>query len=339
MTGLDMLHLWAPMDAFTVARMNEDAGWSLARITTPKCPKLPPMLRDGTGKVVYASKAWMNLDGPGSLRLNVNDKGLRLAFNPSKALHPFELAPLDALPDVWALVEDKARGRGIEFNGKALRLARVDLARQSVMDEPIRSYSTAYGMLSGPRMSKTAQYPDGFRIGNKASQTVFYSKRDELLHTYKDSFGCPERLLRVEAKFLRHESATKALQATYIPDLFSLTQTDLDQAYTGYLKETVFRLAGPVQTRIPFPDLEMTWHVQGGNLDKYLALLGVDRALSVHGGLNGFMAFLSSMGLSRSTLNRYHRKVKKYMDWNLRLNDCTTTTRGLYEELWSKFVA
>lgn len=339
MTGIDMLHLWAPMDAFTVARMDEDAGWSLTRNTTPKCPKLPPMLRDGTGKVVFASKAWMNFDGPGSLRLDINTKGLRLAFNPSKALHPYELAPLDALPDVWAMVEGKARERGIELNREALRLSRVDLARQSVMDEPIRSYGSAYGMLSGPRMSKTAQYPDGFRIGNKGSQTVFYSKRDELVYTYKDSFGCPERLLRVEPKFLRHEDASRALQATYIPDLLRLTQSDIDQAYTGYLKQTVFKVSGPVQTRIPFPDLETAWHEQGGKLDKYLALLGVDQAMDIHGGIDGFMAFLSGMGLSRPTLWRYRKTVIKLMDQLVRLNNSTTTTGALYGELWSKFVA
>ncbi len=319
--------------------MSPETGWSIKSSITPKHPKVAPLLVDGSGELIWGTGAYLNTKAPGSPRFDIDFRGLRISFNPNKILHPYELAPLDALSEAYNGVEDLGLGLGIQWDAAALRLSRIDLAGQSEMNEPLHVYRDAYHMLSGPRCKVKKEHETGVAIGNRQTQTVFYSKRDELLKSHKNGMGCPDRLLRCEVKWLDHAPATKAFQVTYLHELLSLPTSAFDGAYKDYLNTTVFRSSEGTQTTIPFTELSDLWERCNGKLSRYRAYFEPIGITFVHGGLVGYLDTLRAFGINRMAIHREEKRIREAINVMSELNGARLPVADLFHELKNKFAA
>lgn len=304
--GIDKLTIHVP--DFDVERLDPENGWTVQSSSTPSCPEPPPLLRDRAGRTVYGTKAHFNTS---RIRFDLNDTGLRIDLNPSKLKHPWQLLGVEGLGLVEDVIQGEAHLAGIHYDPKALQLSRVDLARQSIMPEPIPVYSHAFGMMDAKRMPGAA-YPSGQHFKNGQRQAVFYDKRAELVHRLKKGMGCKENTLRAEARWMHHRPVTKALGLTYFHELQETDNGHLQTVYRDFMQRDVFRTIGDGSQAVLPLDLDKTFDemLNGQNygaVSRFERRVGLDFLLFSFGGLKGYRAYLLNKGLGRS-------RVKKHFD-------------------------
>lgn len=323
--GIDKLTLWA--EDYKVDRLAPSHGWTVQASTSPQAPEPLPLHRDKTGAIVCGNKAHFNTE---LLRFDIDQRGLRIDLNPSKLRHPWRLSGAQILGTVEDVIQGQARKAGLHFDGADLRLSRLDLCQQATMPEPLQVYGHAYALMSGKRMNSST-YPNGAMFRNRQRQAIFYDKRAELIHRHKEGLGCHEKTLRAEARFMRHKSVTDETGLTYLHDLRATTDEHLMGVYRGFMARDVFRLNGTGQQCImPIKDLDATFEAIMENtparsvLQVFERSVGIGLLIDQFGGIDGYMTYLSTKGLHRSTIWRHANKVRELIGYN-RL---TTATDG-----------
>lgn len=336
--GIDKLTVFTPN--FQVEDLSTERGWSIQRAETPDAPKPNPLHRDGTGRIVYGNKAYVNT---GTVRFDLDHRGLRIDLNPSKLVHPWKLAGVDVMGTVEDLIQTEADRHGLQFDPNDLRLSRLDLARQHEMTEPLSVYGHAYRLMQGKRMT-TAQFPNGARFGNRQRQAVFYDKRAELIHRLKEGLGCPNKLLRAEARFMAHKAATAATGITYLHQLQKAGDGQLLESYTAFLSRDVFRVKGDgTQSIIPLENMDKVFDriMQTTKRDAvalFERAMGINLLLVQFGGIDGYLDYLTRKGFERTTVWRAGNKVRELIELNRQMGEEGKTNADLVFELRNTFL-
>ena len=97
---------------------------------------IPPLLTDGTGAEVYATKLHHN--APCGTTFDVDHRGALVSFNPSKLYtgHPFELlTDPSKLVQVASHVMERASAVGLDFDIAGATLDRLDPSIQAVLQD------------------------------------------------------------------------------------------------------------------------------------------------------------------------------------------------------------
>jgi len=333
--GVDKLTLFTP--DYHVHDLSPSQGWTVHRRESPDAPETPSLLRDGTGKTVYANKAFVKTE---RVTFDINSYGLRVDLNPSKGHHPWHLSP--DLDGVTREIMHGAERYGLLLDPDNLRLVRLDLARQSEMPETPSTYGHAFTLLRGKRM-KSAIYPDGAHFRNGQRQAIFYSKRAELMYRHKEGYGCPSRLLRAEARFMTHKATTQATGLTYLPDIVRAQPEQLFEVYRDFMARDVFRITGDGQQEIiPFKGLSgflrdcRENHRNG--IDRFLSVRGAETLFVQFGGFEGFVAFLEEAGVNRTTAWKVGKRSAEGIERGRIFNPGNKTTGDLVAELRDTFL-
>ena len=341
--GIDKLTLTFPHGGFKIADLSEGKGWSFKRNTSPKCPTLPVLLRDGKRRVIKASSVHLNTE---HFQQDVNQFGLRVILNPSKLIteHPFHLVGVEALPDIERLIESTYSLYGVEYDWSQAKFTRIDPACQSEMDEPLPAYGQILGFLKGKRMS-TLQYPGGTYFRNGQREVVFYGKRDALIHEHKSDMGCSSRMQRVELKLKTTDEVKKRLSSNTWEGLKTMTNQDLHEVYRAVMQKEIFKTSQGFQTYIPFQELEQRFKqhlspkgkISSHTLNKYKAEHGIDALLARHGGVECYLEFLRLQGMSRQKIHDERKRISESNDLNIQ--GMERSNLNLLEELKLKFAA
>jgi len=336
--GIDKLTLW--VEDYGVEHLDAGHGWTVQSSLSPANPEPMPLHRDKSG-VVYGNKAHFNTD---RVRLDIDQRGLRIDLNPSKLKHPWHLSGMDVLGTVEDVIQGEAHLAGIKFDPLDLRLSRLDLARQADMTEPLSVYSHAFHLMNGKRMA-TSTYPTGAMFKNGQRQAIFYGKRAELIHRHKEGFGCGEHTLRAEARFMKHKPVATATGLTYFHDLLQTDDVHLLDVYRGFMARDVFRITGDGQQAIiPLEDLDATFDLirmtssERKLLETFERSAGIGLLLVQFGGINGYLDYLSTKGLERTRIWKHGQRLQKLMAYNGMLNEHGKTTPDLVNELRTAFL-
>lgn len=271
-----------------------------------------PMYTDLKGKQVEANSLYFN----GGATYDISAKGLMVTFNPSKNLHPFNLTSTGKeLNNQIKLVEKELKSIGIVTNIEDMKLSRFDLAKNQTMQHPQSMYHDGLKYLKGKR-SESRQAPDGFYIGNKSHESLFYNKYKQLKYD-KIEVIAPERLARFEARFRNTETVRRYTTISSLNELKSIENEDIDSMYKTYLNKVVFtRVNIGIQSLIDFESEAQLYQslksqYPKGYFNYYLNLNSAEYVLSKFGSMENFIRFLESVGENRMSI---HRKVNKLKD-------------------------
>jgi hypothetical protein len=282
----------------------------------------PPLIRDGLGAEVYATKLHHNaVDGTS---FDIDHRGLYVAFNPSKIHHGHPFALLtdpSKLMQVGSHVLRLANAVGIDMDPAGAALYRVDLAKQNVMDEPVPVYGQALRYARGTRMNRK-EYPDGHLFHNSNRELCFYDKHRELTRKVRGRAPVttivPEGLLRAESRLMGGDAIAKDIGLVTLGQLMTADPIALSTAYAKNMDRLLFHpINAGHQLAISFADdlafIEGLASQSGwGAWDRYERQHGTLGLVESHGGIDGverlLWAFHERGGISRAGV---YRKLKR----------------------------
>ncbi len=247
---------------------------------------------------------------------DISTKGLAIHFNPSKQLHPFNLISAgDTLNKHLAEVEKEMHSIGIVTNIDTMKLSRFDLAKNQSMQYPLPMYHEALRYLKGKRQESLAA-PDGYYIGNKSHQTIFYNKAKELKHSKVEAIT-PENFARLESRFKSTDAVKRYTTITSLNELKRIDAADIDSMYKSHLNKSVFtRSQLGTQMLIDFNNEIQLYSTLKSQMPKgyfnyWLNINSIDALLVRFGSIEGIKQFLSDAGENRMTI---HRNIEKLQE-------------------------
>lgn len=299
---------------------------------------VPPLITDGNGEVVFASKLHHN--APDGTTFDVNPHGLLVSFNPSKLFtgHPFDLlTDPSKLVQVASKVMERADAVGLDFDPMGAALYRVDPAKQAVLKDPPAQYGQALRYARGTRMNRK-EYPDGVLFHNRNRELCFYDKARQL-NSGKGRKGAlpvvvPDNLLRAEVRLMHNATISKDTGCSTFGQLVSIDPLKLTEAYVRNIDRLLFdpinagqQLALSFADDLSFVEQLATRHGRRA-LDVYERLHGTLNLLELHGGLEGYTRFVWALeergGVSRSAAYRKLTRIRR----DLRERATLDTLRG-----------
>jgi hypothetical protein len=225
---------------------------------------------DKRGQVICGN-SFLNVD---EFSLDISKYGLKLNFNPSTLLHPFELATMDELPTAEEIVLEALFRHGIELDINSCHLTRLDLTKQAETTQPCSNYQSVFEYLRMPRYNDKVSYHTGFQYGNNSSekQIVFYDKREELFH--KSGIKIDNNFTRCETRYKK--KAGQKLGISSYGQLSNAKQETLDFIFNRDIEKLLSHPKGVHQLTIDFPsEVEylkgLKREYPKGYINKYLA--------------------------------------------------------------------
>jgi hypothetical protein len=245
-TGIDKI--WLHTTDFTV----RDADFLTTRMERVKESEKDKYLlehqiyTDKRGQIICGN-SYLNID---EFSLDINRYGLKLNFNPSTLLHPFELATMDDLKKAENIVLEALNTNGIELDIASCHLTRLDLTKQAETKQPCSNYEKVFSYLRMPRYNNKLSYDTGFQYGNNSSekQIVFYDKREELL--YKSGIRIDNNFTRCETRYKK--KAGQKLGISRYGELSNAKQETLDFIFNRDIDKLLSHPKG-TQLIIDFP--------------------------------------------------------------------------------------
>ena len=272
--------------------------------------EVPFLINDSQGNDYFGNKAFIQTDNS---IIDINNRGLLIAFNPSKILHPYKLN--SNLKEITETIKKEVSKSGIDTDINNMRVSRLDLTKQAEMKQPIHTYNDVFGYLRGKRLT-SKQYPSGFNFGNKSNEVVFYDKRAEMVYKHKMNLA-EKNFMRAEVKFKKSKNVCSETSLTNYRNLLDAPLDQLKTSYDNYLNNRVFNNMnlGEQLTLNFYKEADIlksyiSQHPRGG-INKYLMDLGLDTALEMFSGLEGFKMLLEAIDVPQRTIYRTIANLNK----------------------------
>ncbi len=315
--GIDMVYMTAKPDEFLI----RSAGGFMHQQTVKNYGEAPEIWGYTSEGQPLTGKLFVNRGAGGhAASIDVKPYGMTIQVNPSKLLHPYELTT-DISTAVDA-VKDLLHGLTVDVDVDTMRLSRVDITKQAQMKHPIESFTGAFGALNGKRMKQRTQYPDGFQVGNKSRQVVFYDKhREQLLHD--PNTPTPENLLRCEARFMKQTvgHVKTGIGCGVLRDLQQADPDQLTSAYNRFLLQDIFRTSDGVQLSLDYGyEIDVlsgflkSTRSQSKAVDDYIITAGVEHVLNSFGELSHFRQVLVNLGVAKRTAYRIEANLRQRVE-------------------------
>lgn len=234
-TGIDKIQVWTPLPEVSVQDASTNVFGRFMNIKQGET-EIPFLLTDKKGFQVYADRIYHNSK---LAQYTINNRGLQIQFNPSKLRHQYHLSGTGKwFSATIKSIAKELRAIGIDTNLDAMKLARLDLAKQSQMRNPYYSYIDAFRLLKAKRAKNQREYPNGYLVGNTRWEVMSYDKKQELLeHNYQIK---ESNLMRLEARWLKPKAVSGLCHVDTLPVLASLAPEELDSIYVEHLNTKYF---------------------------------------------------------------------------------------------------
>ncbi len=306
-----------------------------------------PTWKDSKGHEIKANGFHHNTD---LFNLTIDYKGCNIQFNPSKIKHQYNLLSTGVeLKETISTIETEIN-KVCSLDFKNMSLCRFDLARNESMDFPISMYFGGLRLLKGKR-SDSRNEPEGFYIGNRTHQSIFYNKETGLKYSLGNSnFITPPNFMRGECRWLKSLAVKRyANGIRNINDLFELSPFDLDSAYRNYFNRVIFvRSKIGDQLKIDWNDEIQLFQSLKKDMPKayfsyWLQLNSINNLMEQFGSMQSLKDFISSaeLGETRISVFRTLKKLEQLIALKGQLDKQrnVVTDASLLQEIKQRFVA
>jgi hypothetical protein len=273
--------------------------------------------------------------------IDINDKGMRLVFNPSVISAKGRVNHLANNRKDMAMVNEIVQGvcneLQIDTCVKTHTLHRIDLAKDCTMNMPVEEYFPVLSALDGKRM-KVVGYPDGHSFRNGQREGMFYNRG---LKVQMDTGKQMENsLARFEFRAKNKIEVCKRLKVGQWNQLIDCEQEHISLVYREFLTADIFRIKHAANEIALLPTIEaeiiktMSWK-------KYRNMTADLWQIENYGGIEAVNKTMELSGVSKSARYRYLENMRE----SIQLAKFLESKRGrgkmnrLYEELFNKFVA
>ena len=287
--------------------------------------------------LVFGSKAWHNAgEELGNLAVNIDCRGMQIAWNPSKMLGKFagELATPQEAYNTTEILQDYLQSIGISTHLNTHKVSRIDLAKDRNMQDKVFTYSDALSLLNARRENKKTLYPDGLTLGNKSRQGCFYDKGLELTNEKSNQMRC-------ELRLLKSKPIQSGLDVSHLHQIKHITSEALQTCYADYINKDLYKLGEFNQLSFDFMtevSILKSFQQQGRNaFEKWIMLNGIDYVLDVYG-KDGIKNILVHSGFSNKHVLDCMKKISTMLQINSFRTDRPTLS-AKYEEIRQKFTA
>ena len=254
-------------------------------------------------------------------KIDVSPYGLKVDFNPSTLLHPFNLiTSREGISEAVGMVREQLSQVGVYLDLEGAGVSRLDLTKQAQVNGGPAAYVDVWNTLQGKRMQRNRkQYPDGFELGNGQRRAVFYHKEKQLHQVKRLTTQTPKDLTRAEVRWTKSKSAGNTKTGPGIGRLIHLLDAEpeqLTEAYNRFLLKDVFRTPDGWQTSLNFDtEVEVLQSFRQqypkGGINKYIQLEGVEAVIQRFGGLELFGEALERAGYKRTAIYQNMGKIRE----------------------------
>jgi hypothetical protein len=315
MSGIDMLHLTTTdvqikdmtSQNFGINCSKKQGGGELPKFT------------DLSGNTVQCNSIFHFSD---VATFDYGLKGLRIILNPSKKFHEYNLLSTGKqFNELMNTVQKQCDNLGIKTDVNQMSIARLDLAKNSVMNFPVHYYSEAFGMVKGKR-TRNKENISSYYIGNKQHEVCFYDKQAELIERHKGKYYevVPENFMRSENRFKKTKQVLKHSNISTLSMLKDVTPLELEDIRKNYLNKIIFnQLKSGHQTVIDWnSEVEFFQNIKTSMprvyMNHWLMLRSVDELMNDFKTLENLKLFFESCGEKRIVVYRNIKKIQQLID-------------------------
>lgn len=345
MIGIDKIALhtrdFKPLD------LTDRSVWGIASNQKQGSTGDIPTWVDSKGHTTQANSVYHNHE---LFNLTIDYKGCVISLNPSKIKHEYNLVSTGLeLKETLSTIETEIN-KVCSLDFKNMSMTRFDLARNESLDFPISMYFGGLRLLRGKR-SESRNEPEGFYIGNRTHQSIFYNKETGLRYSLGNSnFITPPNFMRAECRLMKSLSVKRyANGIRNINDLFELSPSDLDSAYRNYFNRVIF-----VRSKIG-EQLKIDWNDEielfkalkkdkpKGYFSYWLQLNSINNLMEQFGSMQSIKEFIISCEGkdNRSVVYRNLKKLEQLLALKGQLDKQrnVVTDASLLQEIKQRFVA
>lgn len=311
---------------------------------------LPKIITDKSGKCEHGIKAlYFGKKLPFIIDVKPTkdklDTRLKLSFNPSKILHPYNLIQdTNEIKSVVSEIKKELKDVGIMFDVEGENISRLDPAKQPIMDRSLSTYRPVYDFMEGSRM-KQRGYESGYLFISSEHQICFYSKSEELKNQTLD------RMLRGEVRFLSSRSVRENTGISCLNDLYKTDCYEWNEFYKKHLNNRIFKYHLPEgldESKILDFDSEVKrlqrfmFNSDGkqkrGAILKWLVALHFDLILVGIYSTDFFFQIMKEAGFTSRHINNIKRDFSDMMQTSINKGNLLSVS-VLINELKEKFAA
>ena len=295
------------------------------------------------------SKAYLNSD---LYNLTINERGLSVAFNPSKILHSYSLTnDTHQIEELWDNIKGDVQNKGVLLApDNELKVSRFDMAQNEQMNLPIAFYASLFKSLKGKRMNNR-EYPSSYYFTNKSRELNFYDKTEEVKGRTKMGqapIEVPQRLMRAELRAKKRDTVGRIYRVNDLESILKVGDAYRVEKYKHTLQTQVFA-NGNNQEQLQLYALDYDKELRTlkalkekhsrGSVDKYLGYKGLETLLEDFGNLENFRSLLLEGGYARE----YTYRVIKDLEERIQALSFFQTVNQkeniskLYNEVYTKF--
>lgn len=302
-----------------------------------------PVFHDLKGNTIEANGFYHNSK---LANYDINKKGLKISFNPSKHFHPYNLVSTgEELERVVTSIQKELSEIGIKTNLNSSKVVRADITKNAILEAPFDCYLSALRLLRGKRQ-QTTEYPSGYLISNSLHQTIIYDKAKKL---ELDKANCiiPKNLFRGEVRATRGKAVSKFFNFSTLSDLMELHSSEIDNSYKKYMSEIIFNSKNTEkQLSIVFEDeiqffKELKEKFPRGYFNEWLHVISIDELFRMFGSIKTFQLFLRENGENRTNISRFTKKIQDLIEIRGQLSNIRKqkTASEQLHEIKTKLVA
>ena len=259
---------------------------------------------------------------------------MNIQFNPSKALHPYNLVtdPKE-VSMVCDQIQDSLSDFGIKLNLENALQTRLDFAKQDFMNRPLSNYNYGFDFIGGKRMKKIG-YEDGYTFHNKSHEACFYDKgkkkkNDSLIG-----------MMRVEQRLKDSDTINKFTGIKTLGNLLKSENEQWNECYKNYLNNTIFHQFKNKSILDIKSEVERFQKIRSDGRNavlKYLVAVTLTHQISKMGSLEFLFTVMKEAGCSRANISETRKEIIKIMEYAKPAKQVSVMT--LINELQKKFAA
>lgn len=281
-------------------------------------------------------------------RVDVNEYGMKIEFNPSKILYGSNWKTVDEqeAKKVLKMIGGSLSKKGVLTSFNESVVSRIDLERTVQLSQRINAYEGILRSFSPRRMKSSRSYfGNQFVYGNQSRKVTFYDKSEEL--SKKQGINLDVNLLRCELQLVRTSSVERAFKTKMTRDILKDGMIEVMKSiYRNVIQFDVFRegsdLSGQYALNLDEQKTLIDYLIENKmkNIPKEAsAVLGVYRLIDGIGGLEHLDPETKKWSTHRSTHNRHRKEFQGLM----KLADRFDKGHGfqqpiLYNELRTKLI-
>ena len=301
----------------------------------------PYLFTDKKGRKVEGVSAFLNTEQYG---LNINQYGMQIVFNPSKAYHPYELCTdTKVLQERIETLSKDLYNKGIRLDIEQAKVSRIDLAKNAEMNEPCSAYGSVLSWLNIQRSKRSVMYPDGHSSNNNKFGLNIYNKGKELRQSGIELID-HDRMMRFELQYKSSQSVCKKTGIGKLSSLYDIGTENLHNLFTETLSQDVFKAGQSNQLQIAYTDtkefliqLKATYGRRA--IEVFYSTYGIGTLIKDLGSIENFKKILQDLDYHRNSIRKHEKRVMEYLNIQKKMIKKSSGIGKLYKELFYKFAA